>query len=88
MVLSPALAELEDARPLSRHEFMDFRAKQERIGEEADAITVDHAGLVGRVQVESEEEVVWPSSHQKVFQARLPSLRKGRWLLCLDGIPE
>lgn len=82
------LAELEDTRPLLHHEFMDFRAKQERIRAEADAITVDPAGLVGRVQVGSEEEVVWPSSYQKVFQARSPSLRKGRWLLCLDGIPE
>ena len=45
------LAELEDARPLLRHEFMDIRA-------EAYAITVDPAGLVGRVQVGSEEEVV------------------------------
>lgn len=46
------LAELEDARPLLCHEFMDFRAKQERIRAEADAITVDPAGLVGGVQVE------------------------------------
>lgn len=34
LVLSPVLAELEDARPHLRCEFMDFRAKQSREGSE------------------------------------------------------
>lgn len=62
------------------------KAKQGRLRAGVDAIVVN-PGLVGGVQV-GLEKVVWLSSHQKVFPAWSPLLRKGRWTLCLDGIPQ